>query len=52
MMGRLMTTPDAKSMNVGQNQVDISVKGMAAGIYNVKIQTKEGSINRRITVAK
>jgi hypothetical protein len=52
MMGRLMTKTDAKSMNVGQNQVDISVNGMAAGIYNVKIQTKEGSINRRITVAK
>ena len=52
MMGRLMTKSATTSMSAGYNKVDVSVKGMAVGIYNVKIQTKEGAIYRRITVAK
>lgn len=50
--GRVVATPVNGTYNAGAQQFQISTENMAAGLYNVKIQTETGSRVERLTVVK
>jgi hypothetical protein len=40
------------SLTEGANSISLDVKGLADGIYNVVIDSKEGAVKQKITVTK
>jgi len=51
-LGRMILPVANQEFTAGSNQVQINTANLAAGIYNVKLQTENGVTTQRLTIAK
>jgi hypothetical protein len=50
--GRTVSVASDATMTKGEQKISISTANMAAGVYNINIQTEEGNVTKRLTVVK
>jgi hypothetical protein len=51
-LGRTVATVVNKNMNAGTQKIDINTTSLASGVYNVKIETTQGTTTERLSVIK
>lgn len=51
-LGRTVATVVNKNMNAGTQKIDINTTNLASGVYNVKIETTQGTTTERLSVVK
>ena len=52
MVGHVVNTVPAQFMNAGSQKMTVSTQGLASGIYNVRVTTKDGSATKRLTIVR
>lgn len=52
MTGREVFSVPAEQMNAGGQQINFSTAGLPSGIYNVVINTGNGTLSQRLSVIK
>jgi hypothetical protein len=51
-VGRTVSALADGMMNQGAHQISIPTNNLAAGVYNISIQTEQGNLTQRLSVVK
>lgn len=51
-LGRMVYNSPAQNMGSGNQQITINTSNFAAGVYNVKLQTENGTVTQRLAVVR